>query len=102
MILFAHGAGGQERGQRATLQGHLLHMVSAGAQGLLGSPRWLPSCSWLVMLVTGWEFRMRLCCSHMTLSKWRLKLFTAWWQASKKDQFRKEESEHFKWLQARP
>ena len=43
---------------------HLLHMVLAGAQGLLGSPRWLPSCSWLMVLVTGWEFRMRLCCSH--------------------------------------
>ena len=81
---------------------HLLHMVSAGVQRLLGSPRWLLSCSWLMVLVTGWEFRMRLCCSYMTLSKWRLKLFTAWWQASKIDQFKKKESEHFKWLQAWP
>lgn len=65
VILFVHDAAGQECGQSPNSVDCLLHVVSAGPQGLLKGPKWPYSYIEQMGLATGWDLRLSLCClSH--------------------------------------
>lgn len=77
IILFVQDAAGQECGQSPNFVDHLLHVVSAGAQGLLEGPKW--PCSyigqmvWLQAGTSGWASVV----FHMALSRGYFDFFTA-------------------------